>query len=146
MKINIHNIFIGTIKQCIEYKYHNTNFSILNPNNNLLEHHISFDTIVVEKNAVLIQVCNDGYVNLNTLNSVLDELKVKKQITKPIFYSDELVLGTVPSGKHCLFVDNNSLQPYVPLEKDFTEFTNVSVKQLKKKILLDSRIPGGIDW
>ena len=145
MKIDIENVFIGTIKKCTEYEtfaHLTTKFSIGGEfiGSDSIGH-IEYDSISHKENAKLLKVTNGGYVDLDLLNNYLDELKVKSKLTKNGFYTNGLIMGTSPDSINELFVDEDSLKKYKPLnERKIT-----TVKQLKKTMLMDVRIPGGIE-
>ena len=51
-------------------------------------------------------------------------------------------MGTSPSKSGTLFVDVDTLKKYEPLK----EIKRPTVKKLKKTMLMDPRVPGGIEW
>ena len=51
-------------------------------------------------------------------------------------------MGTSASGLDSLFVDEETLVQYKPLE----EIKRPTLKKLKKTMLMDARVPGGIEW
>jgi len=126
MKIDINNVFIGTIRISATCPF-GSNFS----------------SRVSKENAKLLKVTNNGYVDLDLLNNFLDEIKLKNSITKDgNFYVDSLVMGVEPYGINCLFVDESTLIQYEPLN----QIKKLNVKKLKKTMLMDVRVPGGIEW
>lgn len=142
MKIDIENVYIGSIRICTKYNTYNEGTS----KDCISEEgfgSIEIDSFVSRKNAKLLKVTNGGYVDLDYLNSFLDELKVKNGLKKNGgFYSGGLIIGTSPSKVHMAFVDESTLIQYEPLK----EIKRPTVKKLKKTMLMDARVPGGIDW
>ena len=126
MKIDINNVFMGTIRistQCTKCE--------------------DCTSPIIKASAKLLKVTDNGYVDLDLLNSVLDEIKLKNSITKDgRFYADSLVMSVKPYGTNCLFVDESTLIKYEPLR----QIKNPTVKRLKKMMLMDARVPGGIEW
>lgn len=140
MKINMKDIYIGTIKKCTKYEKHPAFSSTISIGG---VHcfcdsfgHVETDSEIYKQDAFLIKVAKNGYVDLDTLNSFLDTLKIKSSITRDGgFYLDGLILNTYNYKVNGLFVDRSSLQQYVPLENKET----TTVKKLKKSLLLDPR-------
>lgn len=147
MKIDMNNVFIGTINKCIQYDTKTTFSSETYIGEDCIGSdsfgYIVEDGIKYKENAKLLKVTTNGYVDLDTLNSILDEIKVKSKITKDGgFYLNGLILSTSPHKLGCLYVDSSTLIQYKPLE----QIKKPTVKKLKKTMLMDARIPGGIEW
>ena len=146
MKIDMNNVFIGTIRKCTKYKMHTTYASEAYIGDVCLGEdsfgYIISDSIAFKESAKLLKVTNGGYVDLDYLNNLLDELKVKSKITKNGFCTNGLIMGTSADGAGSLFVDEESLVQYKPLK----EIKRPTVKKLKKTMLMDVRVPGGIEW
>ena len=146
MKIDMKNVFIGTIRKCTEYNTHTTFSSSTYIEDDYIGTdsfgYIEYDSIISKENAKLLKVTNGGYVDLDLLNSLLDEIKVKSKITKNGFYTNGLIMSTDANKVGDLFVDESTLIQYEPLK----EITRPTVKKLKKTLLMDARVPGGIDW
>ena len=146
MKLQIENIYLGTIRKCTKYEPHTT-FSSEMYINGIDCFEDSFGTIetdseIYKENAVLIKVVESGYVDLETLKRFSDAIKVKKSITRNGgFYLDRLILGNSEHKKDCLFVDESTLRQYEPLNTKKA----TTVKQLKKSLMLDPRYPRGIN-
>lgn len=144
MKIDMNDVFIGTINKCTFHNVHNIFSSETYIGNDLIgTDSFGFGKFKGDpyKRTVLLRVNRIGYVDLGKLNSILDELKLKSKITKTGVMIGELIMGTEPYRVGQLYVDYDSLTPYVPLEKE----KNMTVKKLKKKLELDPRIPGGME-
>ena len=146
MKIDMNNVFIGTIRKCTKYKMHTTFSAGTYIGNVCISEecfgHVETDSTVYKENAKLLKITNGGYVDLDLLNNFLDEIKVKSRITKNGFYLNGLIMSTSANKMDCLFVDEESLIQYEPLK----EIKRPTVKKLKKTMLMDPRVPGGIDW
>jgi len=138
MKIDMNNVFIGTIERCTKYEMHTT-FAL----GDAEAGYIIKESVPYKCSAKLLKVTNGGYVDLDLLNSFLDEIEVKNKISKDGgFYRSSLIMGTSPYGMDCLFVNESTLKQYIPLQ----EIKRPTVKKLKKSMLMDVRIPGGIEW
>lgn len=146
MKIDIENVFIGTIRECTQYDIHTTFASSAYLGDVCIMEdsfgYIKSDSIVSKKSAKLLKVANGGYVDLDLLNNFLDELKMKSKISKDGFYLNGIIMSTSPNGMGSLFVDESTLVQYKPLK----EIKRPTVKRLKKTMLSDARVPGGLDW
>lgn len=146
MKIDMENVFIGTIRRCTKYNTHTTFSSSTYIGDDCIGEdsfgYIEYDSIVRKENAKLLKVTQGGYVDLDYLNNLLDELKVKSKITRNGFYTNGLIMSTSPGKSGDLFVDVDTLKKYEPLK----EIKRPTVKKLKKTMLMDARVPGGIEW
>ena len=91
---------------------------------------------VVAEKAILIKVNEEQFIWLDDLNNFVDGLLV--DLGFPI-----KLIGTVPFATGELFVDKDSLVPYYIEEEKKTR--NLKVRQLKKDVLIDSRIKGGVE-
>lgn len=146
MKVQMKDIYFGTIKKCTEYEMHTTFSSKMSINGiDCFEDSfgmIESDSEIYKENAVLIKVVESGYVDLDTLKGFRDTIKVKNSITRNGgFYLDRLILGNSEHKEGCLFVDESTLRQYEPLDNKKT----TTVKQLKKSLMLDPRFPHGIN-
>ena len=132
--MNSNQIFIGNIKKCTEYERHTTFESSTYIDDECISverfGYIKKDSEVYKTNAILIQTKHGGYVDLENLNSILDHIKLLKDITKDGYRLGGLIMSTNPHCKDCLFVDRHSLKPLY-LQK---EIKNISVKNLKKTL------------
>ena len=125
--------FVGDIKECTKYENH----SIFNSKIYIGDVCIGGDSFgfvevedkVYKKDAILLNVCEGGYVDIENLNSVLDYLKVYKKITKDGFYLGNIIMSTSAHCENCLFVDSETIRPYFENPK---EIGNISVRRLKK--------------
>lgn len=88
------------------------------------------DDELYKENAVLIKIKNGGYVDLEKLNSILDYIKIYRDITKDGYHVG-LIMPTSAYGIDSLFVDEKSLKPYY-INKQ--QKSNISAHQLKKQI------------
>ena len=133
-------IFIGDIRKCTKYETHNTFSSSAYIGDQCIGcdsfGYIDEDDELYKENAVLIKIENGGYVDLERFNSILDYIKIYRDITKDGYRLGGLMMST--SG-HCigsLFVDEKSLKPYYD-DKQRTD--NISVHQLKKQVKKSNR-------
>lgn len=127
-------IFIGDIRKCTKYETHTT----FSGSTYIGNQHIYCDSFgyideddeLYKENAILIKIENGGYVDLERFNSILDYIKIYRDIKK-----DGYRLGLMMStSAHCidsLFVDEKSLKPYYD---DKRQKDSISVHQLKKQV------------
>ena len=132
MKIDMENVFIGTIRRCTKYENHATFSSETYIGDDCIGGE-SFgytitDSVKYKESAKLLKVTKGGYVDLDLLNSFLDEIKVRSKITKEGFYLDGIIMSTQENEIGCLFVDESTLKQYKPLK----EIKKPTVKKLKK--------------
>lgn len=133
MKIDMENVFIGTINKCTQYDIEKIFSDEVYIGNSWIGGdsigYIIKDGLPFKENAILLKVAKDGYVDLDTLNSFLDEIKVKSNISKNGgFYLNGLILSNSPHKFGCLYVDESTLKQYKPLK----EIKKPTVKKLKK--------------
>ncbi len=128
-------IFIGNIKKCTKYDI-STTFS---SETYIGEQCISCDSFgyiqeeseIAKENAVLIRVAKSRYVDIDSYRSAVDYFKVRQSLTGTRMNMDGIVMSTSPYHVGCLFVDEDSLQPYYTEEQDPK---NISVRKLKKEL------------
>ena len=122
-------IFIGNIKKCTKYDYRSQGYGDWNTSP-------AVDSKLYKQNAVLIKVENGGYVDLEKLNSLLDYIKIYKDITENGYRLGGLMRSIRPHCVDCLFVDLDSLKPYY---SDKQKKEKTSVHQLRKQIRSNNR-------
>ena len=93
--------------------------------------YITKEDELYKENAVLIKIENGGYVDLERFNSILDYIRIHKDITKNGYRLGGLMMSTSAHSRNCLFVDEKSLKPYYT-EKQ--QFEDISVRKLKKQV------------
>lgn len=127
-------IFIGNIRKCTKYEEHTTFKSQTFIDSDIIDTdtfgYIVSDDELYKENAILLKIKQGGYVDIERLNSILDHIKMHKNITKRGFILGGLIMST---SSHCidsLFVDESSLKPYYNNKQQ----KNISVRQLKKQI------------
>lgn len=123
-------IFIGDIRRCTKYEKHITLSSMTA---NVIREsfgYIEEDDELYKENAILIKIKNGGYVDLERFNSILDYIKIHKDITKNGYRLGGLMMSTSAHCLDSLFVDEESLKPYYTAKQT----SNLSVHQLKKQI------------
>ena len=130
-----YQVFIGDIRKCTRYDMENIFMSEDYATGTVLGHTIKEDELY-KKDAILVKVTegslsSSAYVDLESIKSSLDMIKLKKYITKGHGWTNNsLMIPTHATGVDSLFVDVISLRPYYEGEID----KNISVKQLKKEI------------
>lgn len=83
-----------------------------------------------KENATLIKVGNGGYVDIDSIHSVLDLLEIKMLLCKDgSFRTGGIILVGGQSPFEKLYVDLNTIKPYENIEGR----KNISVWQLKKE-------------
>ena len=127
-------IFIGDIRKCTKYERHTTfeTKTYINGQSIGLDGfgYIKTEDELFKENAILIKIEKGGYVDLETINSVLDYIRIHKDKTKDGYRLGGLMMSTSSHKLNSLFVDRDSLKPYYSNEQT----KNVSVRQLKKQI------------
>lgn len=136
MKLRADQVFIGNIKKCIKYDTYNTFNSDIYVGNQCIGGdtfgYVDIDCDNYKDNAILIQIDDGpGYVDLDTLNSILDYIKVCKDITEVGYYLGGLIMSTAPHCLGSLFVVEESLKPYY---KNMHQKNNISIHKLKKQL------------
>lgn len=128
-------IFIGNIRKCTKYETHTTISSSAHIGNQCILResfgYIDEENELYKKNAVLIKIENGGYVDLERFNSILDYIKIYRDITKNGYRLGGLMMSTSAYSIDSLFVDEKSLKPYYG---DNQQINDISVRQLKKQI------------
>lgn len=126
-------IFVGNIRKCTKYESHTTFQSETYINGRFIGGdgfgYIDTDDELFKENAILIKIEKGGYVDLERLNSILDYVRIYKDI-KDGYMLGGLMMPTSPHGIDNLFVDKKSLKPYYSNEQT----KNISVHQLKKQL------------
>lgn len=99
---------------------------------------INYQSEIFKKKTILIKLKNGKYVDIDSLNSIMDYIKIYKDnllLNSEIYNMDlytklsGLLLNTSPSDINSLYVDNNSIKPY--FEED--DKKHISVLKLKKE-------------
>lgn len=135
-------VYIGTIKKCLDLE----NYRIHGDNNGriMVEERTAtsaslnrlitaFYTKTINEQAILIKDKNNLYYQYKLTNSFIDNMKIKTKsinsalLGKPLFPDD-------------LFVDENTLIPYYEEQPK-----SLSLRKLKRDILIDPRIKTGIE-
>ena len=136
MKIDMENVFIGTIRvQATHCIFTSRGYIVYACEG---EENV---TSVLKENAILLKIKDGEYVDLDLLNNFLDEIKIKSQIIKnkiikdSYFYSNRLIMKTYPNRLNIYFVDESTLKKYTyPNQTQKT-----TVKKLKKTRVDDVR-------
>lgn len=131
MKTN--QIFIGDIKKCTKYDVHTTFSSSMY----IGEHCIGGSSIgyvdeeyeIYKENAVLIKVADYAYVDLESLNSILDYIRIYRDMLLRD-YSSGLIISTSAYCINTLIVDENFLMPYYTDER---QVEDISIRKLKQR-------------
>lgn len=103
MKIDLENIYIGNIMRCTKYEEH-TNCVIEDFCGIDTFGHIIEENEIYKENVILLKVAQNGYVDLDQLNSYLDYLKIKKYKANGGFRLGGAILSTMPWKENSLFV------------------------------------------
>ncbi len=136
--MNSNQVFTGTIKRCTKYEMHTTFRSEAFVGDVSLGvdtlGYIEEDSVIEKENAVLIQVTDGGYVDVESYKSAIDYFKVRQSISSEGFRLGGLIMSTRPHREDCLFVDSATLKPYYSK----SEPKNISVRKLKKELKLNN--------
>lgn len=132
--MNSNQVFTGTIRRCTKYETHTTFSSEMFIGNISLGAdalgYIDEDSVIEKENAVLIQVTDGGYVDVESYKSAVDYFKVRQSISSEGFRLGGLIMSTSPHREDCLYVDSTTLKPYYSK----SEPKNISVRKLKKEL------------
>ena len=127
-------IFIGNIRKCPKYEEHTTFKSQTFIDSDIIDTdtfgYIVSDDELYKENAILLKIKQGGYVDIERLNSILDYIKMRKDITKTGYILGGLIMSTSSHRIDSLFVDETSLKPYYNNKQQ----KNISVRQLKKQL------------
>ena len=132
MKLNYDQLFVGNLHICTEYENHFTckfegdlgsgGFG-----------RIETETELYKENVLLVKIAEGAYVELDKINTIFDELKIKFNVTKNgVKNIPNVTLFRSPSGLNNIYVDENSLKPYYMQVEDSAK--KVSHKTLKKNL------------
>ena len=130
-------IFIGNIRECTKSEEHITTTSKTYSNGECVGSesmgYINTESDIYRENAILIKIKNGGYVDLTRLNSILDYIKVRKDITKWGFRLGGLIMASSANRVGKLFVDENSLKSYYG-NAMLDSNDKASIRQLRKQL------------
>lgn len=130
-------VYIGTIKSCLNYdnykkdgdntykpyfEINHTQFGFLLPN-----------TKIISDQAILIKTKTNNMYRFRINSPILDGLKV-------LFDMEKHSIPNKPTNNDIIFYEEESLKPYYVEEPK-----NVSIRRLKRDLLYDARIKGGIE-
>jgi len=132
------DIFVGTIEKCSSAYFYNLYGKERYIGEFIINHReigsiVSYSKQITDQ-AILIRVNEDKYIWINHLTNFMDDLLVN------LGFSIK-VINTSPSCDDELFVVKDSLKPYF----NNTQNENLSVNKLRKKVLIDPKIRGGIE-
>lgn len=128
-------IFIGDIRKCTKYEAHNIFSSSFFIGDECIGSdafgYIDLESEIYKENAILIKIENGGYVDLERFNSILDYIRIYKDIRKDGYMLGGLMMPTSANNINSLFVDEESLKPYYTTKKIPK---NISLRKLKKEV------------
>lgn len=79
--------------------------------------------------AVLLEIKDGRYVDINRLNTIKDYLRMYYECFSKYIYHNGILMPTRPMAEGMLFVDEESLIPYY-----LGEEKNVSIRSLKREL------------
>lgn len=124
------SIFVADIKKCTSYDTTNLFCCEEYINGKLVGRsgfgYITHEGEVIKKDAILINLKNGGYVDIDSLNGVVDVVKTLKDMRRRGFVTGGKIMSTSPSRVGSVYVCTDSLRPYNSKEKE------VSILQLKR--------------
>lgn len=88
----------------------------------------------------LLSLGNGNYINLEWINSIKDYLEFYKGSLTGNYSKKLIISSEIPQNG--IYVDENSLVPYY----NENVKKRVSINKVNQDIMLDSRIPRGIDY
>ena len=128
-------IFIGDIRKCTKYETHTKLSSSTYIGDQCIGcdsfGYIDKDDELYKENAVLIKIKNGGYVDLERFNSILDYIRIYRDITKDGYRLGRFMMSTSALCFDSLFFVEESLKPYYA---DKQQTDDISVHQLKKQV------------
>lgn len=93
-----------------------------------------------QKTNPLLSLGNGNYINLEWINSIKDYLEFYKGILTGNYSKKLIINSEIPQNG--IYVDENSLIPYY----NENVKKRVSINKVNQDVMLDSRIPRGIDY
>ncbi len=119
MVIKPNQVFIGSIRRCTKYEPFyilscSTNTEKIERWQDAYSCHYDTRSVPYKERAILIQV-EGGFVDVDRLKTIFDELKLKKAMQRKPDQKQSLgrlVIPTKAHGVKSLFVDVDSLEPY----------------------------------
>lgn len=115
------DIFIGTIRICTDY-YGETYKTA--DGTDLLGFELKSE--IYKENAILYKTKNGRYVDIDNINSVLDNIKINRHVNTEKL---GILMPISAYEENCLYVDKSTLKPYY---RD--ELIDFSIKKLKKEL------------
>lgn len=126
-----YQIFIGDIRVCTKYDRCASFVSGAYINGECIGSdyigYINKDDELYKKDAILVKIKNRGYVDLEKLSSILDNIEIFLESRRRGFNEGDIAITTFPYEKGDLFVDETTLRPYFSDELR----SDISVRQLK---------------
>lgn len=131
-KIKMNSIFTGTINKITSCTLQMSHGMICSLGFGTALGHYEIEKETYKEDAILIKVADCGYVDIDSINSIFDQLRIRKCLKKSGgFTLGDIILPDVPSPLAAvgdLYIERKSLQPYqAPIEEDA-----ISLKELKK--------------
>lgn len=130
MKTN--QIFRGDIKKCTKYDVHTTFSSSTYIGGQCIGGasigYVDDEYEIYKENAVLIKVKDGAYVDLESLNSILDYIRIYRDMLLRDYISG-LIIPTSTYCANSLLINEETLKPYYADER---QVEDVSVRELKK--------------
>ena len=126
--IEPNKVWIGNIIKCTKFKrtteYNDGNYAYGS---------VEIETEVYKKNAVLIEITNGGFIDLDFIKneSLSDYKKIYNCFNKHGWKCKNIILPTIASEKDSLYVDKKTL---IPFFDECNQVEKTSVKQLKKSV------------
>ena len=123
-------IYIGDIMVCTKYEttcnIDQNNFRRALWQNKLMNKNVEIESKVYKHNAVLIKTKNNGFVDFDKLDLLLNIKLVTMSKDEP-FYVDSFIIGTSAFYENDLFIDEESLRPITGIRSK-----NIAKRQLMK--------------
>ena len=133
--MNTDKIFLGDIRKCTKYEVQKMYTFSTYINDQCIGcdsfGYVDCDDELFKEKAILIKIENGGYVDLENLNSILDYIKIYRDIKKDGYRLGGLMMSTSPHCVDSLFVDQDSLRPYYAKDQ---QVTDIPLRKLKKQV------------
>lgn len=121
--MKLEQIFVADLRKCTGWHFDGVYLNDFG--------RISADSEFFKQNAILIKISDNQYIDLETLESTLDYIKVRCITTLDRSYVGGLIIPTFTFNPGAIFVDESTLKPYLP-QKAMPN--HISFKKLQKQM------------
>ena len=133
--------FIGNVNICTKYEIKDLIKNVRGGSISGLASRI-IESKTYRKNIPLLKLNDGNYVCVDSIDSLKKYIELYDYIISKNSYNHDIILSSCPLQEREIFVDEKSLVPYYD-KKDCKQKT--SIRKVQNDLLLDPRIPRGID-